>query len=73
LGLTNISDLSTALEEKADPLGTVKTVRSLQLEQAKRDLAEAQLIAARRSGARGLKARQMLIEKEEALEEAQAR
>jgi len=51
----------------------VTTVRSLQLEQAKQALAEAQLIAARRSGARGLKARQMLIEKEKEVEEAQKR
>lgn len=60
-----------AIEEKADAKKIVSTVRSLQLEQAKQELSEAQLIAARRSGARGLKARQVLIEKEKAVDEAE--
>ncbi|KIX06247.1 uncharacterized protein Z518_04222 [Rhinocladiella mackenziei CBS 650.93] len=51
----------------------VMTVRSLQIEQAKQQFAEVQLIAERRSGARGLKARQMLIAKEKAVQEAQKR
>jgi hypothetical protein len=38
-----------------------------------RELAEAQLLATRRSGARGLKARQALIEKENSVEEAHRR
>ncbi|KAL2415621.1 ABC transporter F family member 3 [Exophiala dermatitidis] len=65
--------LTVALEDKADSNKLVKTVQSLQVEQAKQELAEAQLIAARRSGARGLKARQLLIEKEKALEKAEKR
>ncbi|KAJ4517866.1 hypothetical protein HRR75_003085 [Exophiala dermatitidis] len=65
--------LTAALEDKADSNKLVKTVQSLQVEQAKQELAEAQLIAARRSGARGLKARQLLIEKEKALEKAEKR
>ncbi|KAL2426162.1 putative ATP-binding protein YheS [Exophiala dermatitidis] len=69
--LAGRNGLTTALEDKADSNKIVKTVQSLQVEQAKQELAEAQLLAARRSGARGLKARQMLIEKEKALEEAE--
>lgn len=65
--------LTSALEHKTDPKSIVTTVRSLQLEKAKQELAEAQLIAARRSGARGLKARQVLIENEKAVEEAEKR
>ncbi|OAL40021.1 hypothetical protein AYO20_00439 [Fonsecaea nubica] len=65
--------LAAALEDKAHSSKIVTTVRSLQLAQAKQKLAEAQLIAARRSGARGLKARQMLIEKEKEVEQAQKR
>jgi ATP-binding cassette, subfamily F, member 3 len=64
-------DLATVLEEKADSQQIVRTVRSLQLGKARQNLAEAQLVAARRSGARGLKARQVLIESEKAVEEAE--
>ena len=65
--------LSAVLEEKAESKKIVSTVRELQLAKAKQDLAEAQLVAARRSGARGLKARQVLIENEKAVEEAEKR
>jgi hypothetical protein len=61
------------LEEKSDPKRIVDTVRALQLEKAKHDLAEAQLVAARRSGARGAKARQVLIQSEKDVEEAEKR
>jgi hypothetical protein len=61
------------LEDKSDTTAVFKTVRQLQLDKAKQELAGAQLIAARRSGARGLKARQVLIEKEKAVEEASER
>ncbi len=71
--ITTIQGLSAALEEKAEMKKLVRTVQTLQLEQAKRELAEAQLLATRRSGARGLKARQALIEKENAVEEAHRR
>ena len=62
--------LSEALEDLADSSRTAKVVRQLQYEQAERDLAQAHLIAARRSGARGSKARQELIIKERARDEA---
>lgn len=65
--------LSEVLEHGSDTIGTERVVRQLQYEQAERSLAEAQLIAARRSGARGSKARQALIAREEALEEAKSR
>ncbi|KAJ9620749.1 uncharacterized protein PV06_03363 [Exophiala oligosperma] len=73
IALKTANRLSVALEEKTDINNLVKTVQSLQLEQAKQDLAEAQLIAERRSGARGSKSRQVLIEREVALKESQAR
>jgi hypothetical protein len=63
--------LTAALEHKTEPTKIVSTVRLLQVEKAKRELAEAQLVAARRSGARGAKARQILIAKENAVEEAE--
>lgn len=64
--------LSTALETKTDtPDQIVTVVRQLKVEQARRDLHVAQLLATRRSGARGAKARQALNEKEQALEEAE--
>ena len=69
--LIRVKGLSMAIEEKADAKKIVSTVRSLQLEQARQELSEAQLIAARRSGARGLKARQVLIEKEKAVDDAE--
>ncbi|OQV05338.1 hypothetical protein CLAIMM_10097 [Cladophialophora immunda] len=71
--LKDANRLAAALEDKAHSSKIVTTVRSLQLEQAKQELAEARLVAARRSGARGLKARQMLIEREKEVEEAQKR
>lgn len=61
------------MEDSSDPKKVIETVRNLQLEKAKQELEEAQLIAARRSGTRGLKARQLLIEKEKAVEEAHRR
>ena len=50
-----------------------KVVREVQLEHCEQDLKDARLVAARRSGARGAKARQVLIEKEEAMEQAKHR
>lgn len=72
-GAHKLEGLAAVLEEKTNLNKLVKTVQSLQLEQAEQDLAEAQLIAERRSGARGSKARQVLIEKEKALEESRTR
>ncbi|KIW73245.1 hypothetical protein, variant [Phialophora macrospora] len=65
--------LAAALEGKEDSKRVVKTVRTLQLEKARQALAEAQLLAARRSGARGLKARQLLIGSETAVVDAEQR
>ncbi|EXJ85623.1 hypothetical protein A1O1_05989 [Capronia coronata CBS 617.96] len=67
------SMLQLPFPEKTDSKKLVQTIRSLQVQQAQQELAEAQLVTARRSGARGLKARQFLIEKEKALDEAQRR
>lgn len=72
-GSNLFSGLTAALEHKTDSTRIVSTVRLLQVEEAKQALAEAQLLAARRSGARGLKARQFLIEKEQAVAEAEKR
>lgn len=64
--------LSSALEQKETSSELIsKALRKLKLEQARRDLDEARLIATRRSGARGAKARQVLIEKEKAVEQAE--
>ena len=48
-------------------------MKELQLERALADVKEAELIASRRSGARGSKARQELIRKEEAVVLARVR
>jgi hypothetical protein len=63
-----MAGLSYALESGT---GTSQAVLEIQLEHAQRELKEAELIAARRSGARGAKARQELIAKEEALKQAE--
>jgi ATPase subunit of ABC transporter with duplicated ATPase domains len=66
--------LAAVLENKdVSPEIISKTVREVELDHAQQALKEAQLIAARRSGARGAKARQVLIEQEEAVETAQQR
>jgi ATP-binding cassette, subfamily F, member 3 len=66
--LEELQKLADVLENKDVPVErTIKVVRELQRKHAEQDLKEAQLIAARRSGARGARARQVLIEKEDAL------
>lgn len=65
--------LSDALQdESAEPTKVSTVYRKLKLEEAQRNLLEAQLIAQHRSGARGSKARQVLLQKEESVEEAEA-
>ena len=61
--------LSAALEasSSADPYSAAKVVRRLKHERRIRELEEAKKIAARRSGARGLKARRELRQLEEEL------
>lgn len=72
--LRTLAKLSTAIEGQArDAETTARTVRKLQLEAAEDDVKEAELTAARRSGARGAKARQELIDKEQAVEQAKER
>ena len=66
--------LATVLESKDMPAETVsRCIRDVQLDHCEQDLKEAQLTAARRSGARGAKARKVLIEKEEAVDQAKQR
>lgn len=72
--LRDLSLLSAALEgHPSDAEATSTVVRKLQLEALEHEEKEAQLTAARRSGARGAKARQALIAKEEAVEQARDR
>ena len=66
--------LRAVLETKdVSPMNVSKAVREVQLEHAEQELKEAQLVAARRSGARGARARQALIEQEQAVEKAKQR
>ena len=72
--LKDLSRLSTVLEGDAANSEAVSTVvRQIQLEILQDQEKEAQLTAARRSGARGAKARQDLIAKEKAVEVAKDR
>ena len=69
--LNETQKLVAVIETKdASPSSVSKAVREVQLEHCEQEMKEAQLVAARRSGARGAKARQVLIEKEEAVERA---
>lgn len=66
------SRLSGALQGTADdPNNVVGTYRQLKLEQIQRDLEAARLVAQHRSGARGSKARQVVIQKEAEVAEAE--
>lgn len=72
--LRDLSLLSAAFEgHPSDAESSSTIVRQLQLQGLEDEEKEAQLTAARRSGARGAKARQALIAKEQAVEEARAR
>lgn len=64
------ASLSGALQD-GDAPKIIHTYRTLRLNQAKRDLDTAQLVAQHRSGARGAKARQLLLSKEAAVGEAE--
>ncbi|KAI9653687.1 MAG: hypothetical protein M1831_005715 [Alyxoria varia] len=59
--------LSEALDNTEDPLAPVRVYRQLQRELSRKKYEEANMIATRRSGARGLKARKDLISAEEDL------
>jgi len=70
--LDDAASLSDALQDSSsDPVKVVQAHRRLRLEQAQRDLEEARLVAKHRSGARGSKARQIELQKEAALKEAE--
>jgi ATP-binding cassette, subfamily F, member 3 len=71
--LRKLAQLSKAIEDSADAEETSTIVRKLQLEHAEDEMKEADLTAARRSGARGAKARQILIEKEANVAQAKDR
>src|SRR5438045_611793 len=64
--------LSSALNNTKEPLATVRALRQVNYERLQRELLEWQQIASRRSGARGLKARQHLIVMEEKVEMAKS-
>jgi hypothetical protein len=70
-----IEDSASLSEVLQDGAGDVNRIvhahRRLKLEQAQRDLEEARLVAQHRSGARGAKARQVLLTKEAAVREAE--
>ena len=68
-----VSRLAKVMEDTADADLASATVRQLQLEAAEEEEKEADLIATRRSGARGAKARQVLLEKEASVAEAKQR
>ena len=65
--------LSMALETDSASTEVAKTIRQLELENLNKELAQARSLAERRSGARGLKARQALIAKEKQVEDATIR
>lgn len=67
-----LSVLSAALENAADPLAASRTLRRLKHERKRRELDQANKIAAYRSGARGKKARKEQIALEEELVAATA-
>ena len=59
--------LSEAIENTEDPLGPIRAYRQLQRDASQKKYEEANMIATRRSGARGLKARKDLVAAEEGL------
>jgi ATP-binding cassette, subfamily F, member 3 len=72
--LIRLQTLASVIESKdAAPSTISNVVRKLKLENAEADLKEAQLIHAQRSGARGARAREDLLVKEEAVEKAKQR
>ena len=66
------SSLSAVLQDGSGDSGKIAQVhRRLKFEEAQRDLSEARLVAQHRSGARGSKARQLVLQKEAAVQEAE--
>ena len=65
----DVARLSDAIQDPSDSATkTVKVYRELKLEEARRELTSARLVAKHRSGARGSKARQVEMQKEDLLE-----
>ncbi|KAF2398889.1 ABC transporter ATP-binding protein uup-1 [Trichodelitschia bisporula] len=71
--LREASILSAALDQQNDPAAPVRAYRQLSHERLEQKLRESQLIATRRSGARGAKARKVLIAVEEEFAASQER
>jgi hypothetical protein len=69
--LQETAKLSKALEDTENPISVVHASRKLKHARLRRDLEEMRRIAARRSGARGAKARKELIALEEKFEASQ--
>jgi len=70
--LDDSASLSSVLQDgSGDTSNIVQVHRRLKLQQAQRNLEEARLVATHRSGARGSKARQVELEKEAAVKEAE--
>lgn len=70
--LRDLTLLSDALQDDASDPTKISTIyRKLKLEEAQRSLQEAQLLAQHRSGARGSKARQVLLQQEESVQAAE--
>ena len=63
--------LSTAMENAADPLAIVQAYRKISHERLEHQTHEARQIALRRSGARGAKAKKVLLQREADLEESE--
>jgi ATP-binding cassette subfamily F protein 3 len=67
------SVLAAGVEHQADPLAAVRAYRQISHARLEKNLEESNLIATRRSGARGKKAREELIKMEEEFEQSKAR
>ena len=63
--------LSSAIENAADPLAVVQAHRKVSHERLEQETHEARQIALRRSGARGAKAKKVLLEREADLVESE--
>lgn len=65
--------LSTAIDNAADPTVTVQAFRKVDFERREQEMHDARQIALRRSGARGAKAKKILLQREAEVEEARIR
>lgn len=65
--------LSTALEDVAKPMAIVFAYRQVSHQRLERQTEEARRIALRRSGARGIKARKVLLDMEDQMKQSEAK